>query len=363
MGWPIELPGSGVGGVLGGAMRRGVVAAGAVVLVGVVAIVVASQGDRCDGITLRSGATADVEVGARPRIGGGGMGGLRRAFSNEQVAYCDDFADPYVLAVDDVHYAYSSGGGLHVPVLTAGTVFRSASRHEALPTLPRWAAQNASRVWAPSVLARGEGYVLYYTVGAADGRQCISVATSQDPHGPFVDRSTGPFVCPTSGGAIDPSPFVAGDGRAFLQWKDLEEGVIVASELAGDGLGLTGGVHALTAADQASEAGVVEGPSMVADHGRYHLFYSANDWRTANYAVGHAVCEAPLGPCEKPTAQPWLASSDGAQGPGGPEVFRDSNGLWMVVHAWVGGRVGYPDGARNLFVLRLAFTEAGPVAA
>ena len=345
-------------------MRRWVAAAGAVVVAGGIAMVVVSDADHCEGVALRSGATAQVDVGGRPRIGGGGLGELRRAFSDEQVAYCDDFADPYVLVVDGVHYAYStSSGGMHVPVLTAGNVFRAASRREALPTLPGWAAQNASLVWAPSVLARGQRYVLYYTVGAADGRQCISVATSEDPAGPFVDRSNGPFVCADPGGAIDPSPFVAEDGRAFLHWKSLDEGLIVASELTADGLGLAGTPQPLIVADQAWEAGVVEGPSMVAEGDRYHLFYSANDWRTADYAVGYAVCETPLGPCAKPAATPWLAASDRAQGPGGPEVFRDRNGLWMVLHAWVGGRVGYPDGARNLFVLRLAFTATGPVAA
>jgi Glycosyl hydrolases family 43 len=344
-------------------MRRGALVAGAAVVVGAIAIVVSGGGD-CGGAALRSGATAEVHVGARPRIGGGGLGQLRRAFGDQQVAYCDDFADPFVLVVDDVHYAYStSSGGMHVPVLTAGNVFRAGSRHEALPKLPSWAVQNATLVWAPSVLARGDRYVLYYTVGAPDGRHCISVATSDDPAGPFVDRSSGPFVCADPRGAIDPSPFVNGDGHVFLQWKNIDEGVIVSSELTADGLGLVGRPQRLIGADQVWEASVVEGPSMVAAGGRYYLFYSGNDWRTANYAVGYAVCETPLGPCAKPASGPWLASSDGAQGPGGPQVFRDRDGLWMVVHAWVGGRVGYPDGARNLFVLRVAFTAAGPVAA
>jgi hypothetical protein len=47
--------------------------------------------------------------------------------------------------------------------------------------------------------------------------------------------------------------------------------------------------------------------------------------------------------------------------PAGP-VFRDSNELWTVVHAWVGGHAGYPDGARTMFVPRLASTRGGPVA-
>ena len=337
--------------VLGGAL---------VVLVVVVVVVVSDPGRRCRGVELRGGAPVDVQVGDRPL----GEGGLRELFGGGQVAYCDDFADPFVLVADGEHYAYSTNSdGMLVPGLTAANLFGPGDRHDALAGLPRWAAQDATRVWAPSVLPRGDRYVLYYTLGMPDGRQCISVAVADNPMGDFVDRSAGPLVCPDSGWAIDPSPFVGADGRAFLLWKDGGEGSIVASELNAEGTSLVGDPHVLLFADQAWEAGVVEGPSMVEDRGRYYLFYSANDWRTANYAVGYAACNSPLGPCDKPGNRPWLAASDGAQGPGGPELFRDRDGLWMVVHAWVGRHVGYPDGARNLFVLRIAFTARGPVAA
>jgi hypothetical protein len=34
----------------------------------------------------------------------------------------------------------------------------------------------------------------------------------------------------------------------------------------------------------------------------------------------------------------------------------------MAVHAWVHGKVGYPQGARNLFVFRLTFVNGVPTA-
>jgi hypothetical protein len=349
--------------MLGGGRPRevGLVVAGLVALVvAAIVVVVSDPGRRCRGVELRGGAPVDVGVGDRP-LGGRG---LRELFGGGQVAYCDDFADPFVLVVEGEHFAYStSSDGLLVPVLTAGNLFRVGDRHDALAGLPGWAARDVTRVWAPSVLARGERYILYYTLGMPDGRQCISVAVADDPAGDFVDGSAGPLVCPDGDWAIDPSPFVGADGRAFLLWKDGDDGAIVASELSADGTQLVGEIHVLVYADQPWEAGVVEGPSMVEDRGRHYLFYSGNDWRTADYAVGYAVCETPLGPCAKPANRPWLAASDGAQGPGGPELFRDREGVWMVVHGWVGGRVGYPDGARNLFVLRVAFAARGPVAA
>lgn len=331
----------------------------AALVVGALVAVVSGPQRRCRGVELRGGAAADVEVGDRP-LGGG----LRELLGGGQVQYCGDFADPFVMVSGDEYFAYSTNSdGMLVPVLTRDELFRLGSRRDALAGLPPWAAQDATRVWAPSVLARGDRYVLYYTLGMPDGRQCISVAVGSDPDGDFVDRSPAPLICPEGHWAIDPSPFVAADGRAFLSWKAGDAGGIVASELSPDGLGLVGEVRTLAEADQAWEAGVVEGPSMVEDRGRYFLFYSGNDWRTANYAVGYAVCRSPLGPCTKPADGPWLSASDGAQGPGGPELFRDESGLWMVVHAWVGDEVGYPDGARNLFVLRVLFTPAGPVAA
>jgi hypothetical protein len=109
---------------------------------------------------------------------------------------------------------------------------------------------------------------------------------------------------------------------------------------------------------------VVEAPSMVRDANRYYLFYSGGHWNTGSYAIGYAVCGSPLGPCTKPLAQPWLGSNFTAQGPGGQEFFTDpGGGQWMVLHAWVGGKVGYPFGARNVFVLRVEFPGGIPEAA
>jgi hypothetical protein len=87
-------------------------------------------------------------------------------------------------------------------------------------------------------------------------------------------------------------------------------------------------------------------------------------WNTANYAIGYAICTSPSGPCTKPLDHPWLGSNFTAQGPGGQEFFTDPSGqLWMVMHAWVHGDVGYPSGARSVFVLRVVFQGGVPEAA
>jgi beta-xylosidase len=323
---------------------------------------------QCAGIEFRAGAPGpQAEPAPRPPIGGsGGLAGkVRSALRGQGAAiYCHDFADPFVLRVGNTYYAYSTDNeDRHVPVLTSDGLFGTAHRAEALPKLPRWSSPGA--VWAPAVLPRPDGFVLYYVTRTNDPeRQCLSWAFSKQPGGPFVDDSGGPFVCYADGGAIDPSPFVDADGRAYLLWKSDDAAGIVAQELAPDGRSVVGESRPLLRPDQSWEAGVVEAPSMVGYEGRYYLFYSANDWSTSNYAVGYAVCDSPVGPCTKPADGPWLGSTDKAEGPGGEDVFVDEQGrLWMALHAWVRGKVGYPGGARNLFVVRLTFVNGAPVVA
>ena len=320
---------------------------------------------KCAGVEFRTAVKASPF--SRPRIGGtGGIAGeVRSALRGDTpAAYCNDFADPYVLRVGDTYYAYSTNtGDRRVPVLTSNGLFGTGRRSEALAQLAPWSSPG--RVWAPAVLARPGGYVLYYTTRAPNpDRQCLSRAVATEPAGPFVDSSTGPLVCPRKGGAIDASPFVGSDGRIFLVWKHDERDMtgIVAQELTPDGLGLVGPRQLLVRADQPWEGGLVEGPSMVAHDGRNYLFYSANDWASEHYAIGYAVCDTPLGPCQKAPG-PWIGSSEQAKGPGGEEVFSDGAGrLWLALHAWIRGHVGYPGGARNLFVLPLTFVNGAPVA-
>ena len=356
--------------------RRALVALGAAVVLFagvwlVVAVIVPLVREaECTGIEFHSQVQAQpppTDRGEAPPIGGtGGLAGeVRAALRGDGPAvYCDDFADPFVLRVGDSYYAYSTNTeDYRIPVLTSSGIFGTAHRRDALAELPGWSSPG--KVWAPAVLQRSERFVLYYaTPDRRPERECLSVATADRPTGPFVDTSTGPLACPEGGGAIDPSPFVDVDGRTYLLWKSYggPDGIVIR-ELAPDGLSFVGETQELLDADQDWEGGLVEAPSMVAHEGRYYLFYSGNDWATVAYGVGYAVCDSPLGPCTKPGAGPWLGSTDKAEGPGGAEVFADEQGrLWMVFHAWVGGKVGYPDGARNLFVLPLDFVDGVPAA-
>ena len=93
--------------------------------------------------------------------------------------------------------------------------------------------------------------------------------------------------------------------------------------------------------NQAWEAGVVEAPDLVEIAGATSSSSRGTTGTPPNYAVGVTTCSGPLGPCNRPSSQPILASDSYMQGPGGESVFTDTSGsFWMAFHAWIPGAVG-----------------------
>ncbi|HVM09591.1 MAG TPA: family 43 glycosylhydrolase [Acidimicrobiales bacterium] len=282
---------------------------------------------------------------------------------SSRAVFDGDFPDPFVLRAGAYWYAFSTQSGItHVPVLRSADLRTWERAGDALPGLPSWSS--FGYVWAPAVMARPMGgFVLYYsTRHAATGLQCLSVAVAALPQGPYVDTSTGPFVCQTDrGGSIDPSPFTAADGAPWLAWKsegtlDGEPTRIWTAPLTAEGTALAGEPREVLSTAEVWEGPIVEAPTMVVEGGRYHLFFSGNRWETAQYAIGHAVCDGPAGPCRRVPAEPIVASDATRAGPGGGEVFRDASGaLLLAHHAWAPAAVGYPAGARRLHIDTLTF--------
>src|SRR5579883_2623920 len=252
-----------------------------------------------------------------------------------------DFADPFVLRDGAVYYAFATGArGENVQAARSRDLASWSPLPDALPRLPRWAARAPGTTWAPSVLRRGDAYVLYYVArDTASAFQCISRALSAAPAGPYFDDSERPLVCDVGGdrrlcGSIDPSPFVDDGGQPYLLWKSDENSSscnraprIWSQPLSDDGLRVVGRPAALLSADRPWEGPIIEGPSMVRRHGRYLLFYSASLYESASYAIGYATCAGPTGPCDKQTRErPLFASAGAMLGPGGQEFFTDPSG-------------------------------------
>ena len=199
--------------------------------------------------------------------------------------YGFDFPDPYVLVAGAERYTFAtnaSGGNIQVLHRQADGAWTTAG--EALGRFPDWAAWG--RTWAPSVLARPGGFVLYYTVReSVTGRQCVSRATSVTPGGPYVDTSTAPLACGSPRGARP-----GGDRRCRRHARSAVEAPNGRPRSSPSRSPPTGSPSrapsASCSANQRWEDTNVEAPSMlVAGNGAW-LFFSGGNWNGGKYATG-----------------------------------------------------------------------------
>jgi beta-xylosidase len=216
----------------------------------------------------------------------------------------------------------------------------------------------------------GDQFIMYYVARDKElDRQCIGLAVSDTPDGPFADPNDEAFVCQGElGGSIDAYPYRDEDGKLYLFWKNDGnccnlEVALWGQELSPDGMSLVEEPVKLLVRDQAWERPLIENPAMVKHDDSYYLFYSGNWWESHEYAVSYAVCETVLGPCEKPLDAPWFEFKPPVMGPGGEAFFTDPEGnLWMVYHAWTGANVGYSGGGkRSLHIDLVTFEDDKPV--
>jgi beta-xylosidase len=261
-----------------------------------------------------------------------------------------DFPDPDVLKVSDDYYAYATNAnGANIQAARSRDLVHWDILANALPKLPTWAVQEFGSVWAPEVFSPAEDqYVMYFVARFAigsDGMQCIGVATSDDPAGPFVSSNPEPFICQTDeGGSIDPSTFVDDDGQRYVLWKNDGNCCgykvwLYIQKVSADGFTLQGEPQQLLSVDQSWEGILVEAPTLWKQDGKYYLFYSANAYNDQRYAVGYAVADEILGPYVK-TEGPWLATNIGAGlvGPGGQDIVTGPHGgTWILFHGWAPG--------------------------
>ncbi len=295
-----------------------------VAAVTIVLVLVAAAG--CSG--------TNSQTGSRP---------ARPAFALDQ-----DFPDPDVLRVGDTYYAYATNSPAANVQVATSTDLKSwtVASVDALPTLPEWAAPG--KTWAPDVSEVSPGrFVMYFVAANIDPPyQCVNVALSDSPTGPFIVSGSAALVCSADqGGAIDPASFVDTDGTAYLVWKNdgnccgIDTWLQIAP-LAIDRLTLTGPPTKLVDQTLTWEGNLVEAPTLIKRGDRYLLFSSANDYGGDQYRLGYATAASILGPYTK--ARESLLSTSSSRGryvgPGGQDmVIRPDGSTALVFHSWSDG--------------------------
>lgn len=189
--------------------------------------------------------------------------------------------------------------------------------------------------WAPQIF---EHKGLFYMAYTAD--EHIAIATSKSPLGPFAQ--TTPRCISGSTKQIDPFVYFDTDGKIYLYYVRLLNGNnIYVSPLKEDlsdidTTSITLCIKAEKPWENTQNATwpVTEGPTILKKDKQYYLFYSANDYRNIDYAVGFATSDSPLGPWKKTEEVPFIHRKlMGRNGTGHGDFFTDKKGqLQYVLH-------------------------------
>lgn len=304
------------------------------------------------------------------------------------------FADPMVLDVGEDHrnyWAYATGGLFNLAHST--DLVHWTDEGSAMTTRPSWTDQTGEwNPWAPSVIERpdacpgeaedaeGPCYVMFFVSvnrNVTPNANCIGVATSTTPGGPFTDHgiledadesrdaSGRPLGCGDDDGYsnIDPAPFVDSDGTPYLYFSTghrCPEGAtpnavcdwdrqISMVQLAPDLLSAAGARQAVMGNDPSWERGVVENPWVNPTDSSYELVYSGGVYTQA-YGMGYATNDTPTGLFSKYRANPLVHDTGPVLSAGGGMLITGPKGdNWIAYH----GRQGSLDQPRTLRMDRL----------
>ena len=189
--------------------------------------------------------------------------------------------------------------------------------------------------WAPQVFRQNEKYYMAYTAN-----EQIAIAQSDSPLGPFKQNEI--KALPSAGLQIDPYIFRDMDGKIYLYHVRLGNGNrIFVAEMKPDFSDIISSTlkECITATqpwENTEKRGwiVAEGPTVLKKGNLYYLFYSANDFRNPDYAVGYATSNSPFGPWVKFKGNPIISRKNlGYNGTGHGDFFSDKKGnLKYVFH-------------------------------
>ena len=246
-------------------------------------------------------------------------------------------ADPTIFLDDDgTYYLYGTGSnsdfGFYVYQSTDLNAWQGPVGNSNGFCLTGVTSFGTTGFWAPQVFKKGDTYYMFYTAN-----EQIAVAKSTSPKGPFVQNDKQAIATP--GKAIDPFVFFDNDGKAYLYHVRLQDGNrIFVAEMTDDLMGIKEEtakecIHVTEQWENTANAswGVTEGPTVLHIGDTYYMFYSANDFRNIDYAVGIATSSSPYGPWQKSSTSVINRANIGYYGTGHGDIFKDAKGVWNYV--------------------------------
>lgn len=168
---------------------------------------------------------------------------------------------------------------------------------------------NENRVWAPSVIQKGDAFYMYISVGSE-----VWCGKASHPLGPWEnmlgDQPMIPYDTTRYCHVIDAEPFIDDDGRIYLYWGsgwNWINATCFAAELNDDMKSFK------TEPVEVTPPNYFEGPLMVKHNSKYYLTYSNGKTVNSTYNVRYAIGDTPFGPFTEAENSPILSSDDSLQ--------------------------------------------------
>lgn len=191
-----------------------------------------------------------------------------------------------------------------------------------------------AKFWAPQVFQYKGQYFMTYSAN-----ESIAIARSEHPLGPFTNPEKKPIEGKTR--QIDSHILIDDDGRKYLYYVKVADGAnrIYSAELSDDLLSIKPGTDTKSIEADShwentdkDEWSVTEGPSVIKHKNLYYMVYSANHFRSMDYAVGYATSTSPLGPWKKYAGNPVIhRSNTGYNGSGHGDMVKTPGNEWVYV--------------------------------
>lgn len=275
-------------------------------------------------------------------------------------------ADPTIFYHNNLYYLYGTEDNTNtetgIPVLTSKDLKiwnkSNQNNNEGYALMKGKQTFGTTGFWAPQIFIYNKKFHMLYTAN-----ENIALAESDSPHGPFTQKKIASLPANTK--QIDPYLFFDDDGKKYLYHVRLGGGnKMFVAEFKDD----FSGIKAETLTECLTAEGgwedtkrvpappICEGPTVIKRNGTYYLFYSANDYRNIDYAVGYATSKSPMGPWVKHEKNPIISREiTGHNGSGHGDLLKDKKGNYQYVfHAHYDNTVVSP---RQTLIIGLKFIK------
>ena len=264
-------------------------------------------------------------------------------------------ADPTIFYDDDTYYLYGTADSEQQKGFKVYTSSDKKNWKDAGIALKTGDVFGTAGFWAPQVFRYRNRFYMAYVAN-----ERIAIAESESPLGPFIQKVK--MEIKASVKMIDPFVFFD-SGKIFLYHVRLNDGNrIYVSEMEADLSAIKEQttimcIQATEPWENTNGANwkVTEGPTVLKIDHTYYLFYSANDFRNPDYAVGYASSDNPLGPWKKYKENPVLSKvQTGENGTGHGDFFTDKKGkLNYVFHTHESNQKA--NGKRRTAMIEMGF--------